>query len=42
MHLLAYPRSEGTSYPAFPFFKWGDFMDTVVSSGAVHLNLKKR
>jgi hypothetical protein len=40
--VLAYPRSEGTSCPAFPFLKWGDFMDPAVSSGAVHLNLKKR
>ncbi|WP_230486245.1 hypothetical protein [Paenibacillus polymyxa] len=35
-------RSDGISCPAFPFLKWGDFMDPAVSSGAFHLNLKKR
>ncbi|WP_196232745.1 hypothetical protein [Paenibacillus polymyxa] len=35
-------RSDGTSCPAFPFLRWGDFMETAVSSGVVHLNLKKR
>ncbi|MEC4567159.1 hypothetical protein L8C07_14525 [Paenibacillus sp. CMAA1739] len=35
-------RSNGTLCPAFPFLRWGDFMVTAVSSGAVYLNLKKR
>ncbi|MHB0882078.1 hypothetical protein ACYCUO_14665 [Paenibacillus sp. SEL2] len=40
--VLAYPRSGGHFMPSIPFLKWGDFMDPAVSSGAVHLNLKKR
>ncbi|RGL34148.1 hypothetical protein DXC69_14620 [Paenibacillus polymyxa] len=28
--------------PSIPFLRRGDFMETAVSSGAVHLNLKKR
>ncbi|KAF6618350.1 hypothetical protein HFE03_03895 [Paenibacillus sp. EKM102P] len=42
MHSHAYIRSDGTSCTAFPFLRWGDFMETAVSSGVDGIVLKKR
>uniref|UniRef100_A0AAE9PS39 Uncharacterized protein n=1 Tax=Paenibacillus polymyxa TaxID=1406 RepID=A0AAE9PS39_PAEPO len=42
MHPCSRIRAAGALHAQHSFLKWGDFMDPAVSSGAVHLNLKKR